>query len=51
MRVVPTDEMIAFLANQWVIDLRELEATPDAYQNMSLPEFLRAAGVSGWSCR
>jgi putative PEP-CTERM system histidine kinase len=39
----PTEEMIAFLAtNQWVIDLRELDATPDAYQNISPPEFLRA---------
>jgi putative PEP-CTERM system histidine kinase len=40
--VAADDEMAAFLAKfQWVIDLRELDATPDAYQNISLPEFLR----------
>jgi putative PEP-CTERM system histidine kinase len=34
--------MIAFLAqHQWVIDLRELDVTPDAYQNISPPAFLR----------
>jgi putative PEP-CTERM system histidine kinase len=36
------DEMVAFLArHQWVIDLRELDVTPDAYQNISLPAFLK----------
>jgi len=38
----PADEMVAFLAKyQWVIDLRELELTPDAYQNLTPPQFLR----------
>ncbi|MCM2313423.1 MAG: PEP-CTERM system histidine kinase PrsK, partial [Steroidobacteraceae bacterium] len=38
----PADEMVAFLAKyQWVIDLRELERTPDAYQNLTPPRFLR----------
>jgi putative PEP-CTERM system histidine kinase len=41
----PSDEMLAFLArHQWVIDLRELEATPDVYQHIALPAFLRARG-------
>ena len=41
----PDDEMVDFLArHQWVIDLRELETTPDAYQNISLPAFLRPRG-------
>ncbi len=40
--VAADDEMAAFLAKfQWVIDLRELDATPDAYQNISLPAFLK----------
>jgi len=40
--VVAADEMATFLAKyQWVIDLRERDATPDAYQNISVPEFLR----------
>jgi putative PEP-CTERM system histidine kinase len=31
--------MVAFLAkHQWVIDLAELRETPDAYQNISLPD-------------
>jgi len=43
--LAPTDEMVAFLARyQWVIDLRELERTPDAYQNLTLPRFLRGQG-------
>jgi putative PEP-CTERM system histidine kinase len=38
----PGDEMIAFLArHQWVIDLREFEATPDLYQHIALPAALR----------
>ena len=37
--LLPTDEMVAFLAqHQWVIDLAELRETPDAYQNISLPD-------------
>jgi putative PEP-CTERM system histidine kinase len=33
------DELIAFLHDrQWVIDLVELRATPDAYGNLSVPE-------------
>ncbi|MGB5101798.1 MAG: XrtA/PEP-CTERM system histidine kinase PrsK [Steroidobacteraceae bacterium] len=39
--LLPTDEMVAFLAKyQWVIDLRELDETPDAYQNLTPPQFL-----------
>jgi putative PEP-CTERM system histidine kinase len=41
--LLPDDEMVAFLAkHQWVIDLHELEVTPDAYQNIGCPAFLRA---------
>ena len=43
----PLDEMTAFLAKQqWVIDLAELRATPDAYGDLSPPELTRdAAGA------
>ncbi|HWJ05438.1 MAG TPA: XrtA/PEP-CTERM system histidine kinase PrsK, partial [Steroidobacteraceae bacterium] len=42
--VATTEELAVFLERfQWVIDLRELGQTPDAYQNMSLPAFLQAA--------
>jgi putative PEP-CTERM system histidine kinase len=42
---VPASEDLAsfLLQFQWVIDLRELQQTPDAYQNMTLPEFLQGA--------
>ena len=41
----PQDELAAFLERfQWVIDLRELRETPDAYQNVALPAFLQNAG-------
>jgi putative PEP-CTERM system histidine kinase len=37
--LLPTSELVAFLSQyQWVIDLAELRETPDAYQNISLPE-------------
>ena len=37
--LLPDDEMVAFLAqHQWVIDLAELRESPDAYQNISLPD-------------
>ena len=37
--LLPTDEMVAFLSqHQWVIDLAELRETPDAYQNILLPD-------------
>jgi putative PEP-CTERM system histidine kinase len=37
--LLPDDEMVAFLAkHQWVIDLAELRETPDAYQNISVPD-------------
>ncbi len=37
----PTAELVGFLAqNQWVIDLAELRETPDAYQNISTPDWL-----------
>jgi putative PEP-CTERM system histidine kinase len=40
--LAPADELVAFLARfQWVIDLHELERTPDAYQNMAVPAFLQ----------
>jgi putative PEP-CTERM system histidine kinase len=39
--LTPEAEVIAFLSqHQWVIDLAELRETPDAYQNISLPESL-----------
>ena len=39
------DELVDFLArNQWVIDLAELRATPDAYQNIPVPEILAERG-------
>ena len=35
------DELVEFLgAKQWVVDLQELRATPDVYQNVSVPEIL-----------
>jgi putative PEP-CTERM system histidine kinase len=38
----PTDEMLSFLHRfQWVIDLEEYRETPDAYQNVALPQFLQ----------
>ena len=37
------EELISFLGRfQWVIDLGELHQTPDAYQNLTLPNFLQA---------
>jgi putative PEP-CTERM system histidine kinase len=40
--LAPTDEMVAFLRqNGWVIDLREMYDTPDAYQNITPPPFLQ----------
>jgi len=37
-------EIVRFLAaRQWVIDLQEYDATPDLYQNVSLPEGLRSS--------
>jgi putative PEP-CTERM system histidine kinase len=37
----PDAELVEFLArHQWVIDLAELRETPDAYQNISMPESL-----------
>lgn len=43
-RAVPADhELVRFLgARQWVIDLAEYDAAPDLYQNVSMPEGLRA---------
>jgi len=39
--VLATDEMTIFLQRQqWLIDLRELRQTPDAYQNLTPPKFL-----------
>ncbi|MCJ7453254.1 MAG: PEP-CTERM system histidine kinase PrsK [Steroidobacteraceae bacterium] len=36
-----SSELVGFLTrNQWVIDLKELRETPDAYQNISLPDSL-----------
>ena len=41
--LAPASELVEFLArHQWVIDLAELRETPDAYQNISLPESLAA---------
>ncbi|MBV6422390.1 MAG: Adaptive-response sensory-kinase SasA [Steroidobacteraceae bacterium] len=44
-RGVPVDhELVRFLAaRQWVIDLKEYDAAPDLYQNVSLPAGLRSA--------
>jgi putative PEP-CTERM system histidine kinase len=43
--LAPQEELTTFLQRfQWVIDLRELRETPDAYQNMTLPAFLQNAG-------
>ncbi len=40
-QVAATDELAAFLRDeQWVIDLAELHAVPDTYQNLVLPAFL-----------
>lgn len=40
--VAADHEIVRFLgARQWVIDLKEYDATPDLYQNVSLPEGLR----------
>ena len=40
----PQEELVSFLRRfQWVIDLRELRETPDAYQHVSLPAFLQNA--------
>jgi len=41
--VIPSDdEMFEFMRRrQWVVDLDEYGQSPDAYQNVSLPEFLR----------
>jgi putative PEP-CTERM system histidine kinase len=37
-------EIVRFLAaRQWVIDLQEYDASPDLYQNVSLPEGLRSS--------
>ena len=37
------DELVAFMKrSQWVIDLDELRSTPDVYQNIEVPAFLRA---------
>jgi putative PEP-CTERM system histidine kinase len=37
----PDAELVQFLVrHQWVIDIAELRQTPDAYQNISLPESL-----------
>ena len=42
--LLPTDELVSFLQRiQWVVDLREMEQTPDAYQNISVPAFLRGS--------
>ncbi len=43
-RAVPADhELVRFLAaRQWVIDLAEYDAAPDLYQNVSMPDGLRA---------
>jgi len=42
--VLATDEMVGFLQRQqWLIDLRELHQTPDAYQNLIPPQFLGGA--------
>ena len=41
--VAPGEELPQFLRrSQWVIDLRELHASPDTYQNLPLPESLAA---------
>jgi putative PEP-CTERM system histidine kinase len=40
-----TDELVSFLQQfQWVIDLVEMRVTPDAYQNVALPQFLQESG-------
>ncbi len=37
------EELPQFLGrSQWVVDLRELRASPDVYQNLALPEFITA---------
>jgi putative PEP-CTERM system histidine kinase len=37
-----TEDLVTFLQRfQWVVDLREMNQTPDAYQNMSLPPFVQ----------
>jgi len=38
-------ELVSFLERQqWVVDLAELRATPDAYQNIAVPEMLAGRG-------
>jgi putative PEP-CTERM system histidine kinase len=42
--LAPEEELISFLQQfEWVVDLRELRETPDAYQNIALPAFLQNA--------
>jgi putative PEP-CTERM system histidine kinase len=41
-------ELVRFLGTrQWVIDLKEYDAAPDLYQNLSLPAGLRASAAIG----
>jgi putative PEP-CTERM system histidine kinase len=40
--VPPDDELFAFMCRrQWVVDLVEYGAAPDAYENVTLPDFMR----------
>lgn len=41
--LAPTDDLVSFMQRAlWVVDLREVQASPDVYRNMELPPLLRS---------